>query len=805
MQINSNFSVSLISIIGLLFTATTSAQVWQTEGPQPLTGGQSEALNENQVGAVNAIAAHPTDADIIYIGGVNGGIWKTTNGTETNPDWVPLSDDQRSQSIYDLNFDPTDATSETLVAGIGATSSIAGLSGELSGILRTTDGGDTWTLLGNGITNSNISGVAPRGDIIVVTADDVGTTLDPNGAGFDCSGVGVFRSTDTGQSFTQITNGIGAGSIDALASDPSDNAVLYASLVANGCPDSVSGVYRSADTGESWVKVSGAAIDALLGGGLGTHVEMTVGTSNNVYVAIAPAGALGGLFRSDNGLAGTFVALDQPSTQEANLDDDGNPILDTVGIHPGGQAGIHMSIAADPTDTNIVYIAGDRQPGAFGDGAFGAPFPNSIGATNFSGRSFRLDASLPAGTQFTPLTHIGTASNTSTHADSRDMMFDANGDLLQSDDGGIYRRTSPQDATGDWFGMNTTLQTTEAHSADYDLNSDIVGGGFQDNSQGNQSATGNIQWDVRFSGDGGDYDVDNQSLEAVNQSIRYTSAQTLLAFVRDTVNADNSIASSIFPSLTPLNEAPGCATQFVHPVDINTQDATRLIFACGNGIYESFDQGDTINLLPAVDAAMMPVVVSPFGFGFEPIAAGAPGNAEQLYIADSMADTIYRRLAADTPLEPVFSDPEQSFPHSVVQDDQDASQAFFIDLFDGIFQTTDTGDTWTMNNGDLFTFDPGRIWSIEYASNPLGGADGLIVGTDRGIFIASESTGFTTWTLLGEGLPNVPVFALRYETELDQLVASTLGRGTFSLPDIFAPRLEEVFFVDGFESLPEPE
>ena len=62
-------------------------------------------------------------------------------------------------------------------------------------------------------------------------------------------------------------------------------------------------------------------------------------------------------------------------------------------------------------------------------------FPNSIGANNFSGRLFRCDASLATGSQCTPLTHIGTASNSSPHADSREMTFDAAGNLIETDDG----------------------------------------------------------------------------------------------------------------------------------------------------------------------------------------------------------------------------------------------------------------------------------------------------------------------------------------------------------------------------------
>src|SRR5205807_2369194 len=129
---------------------------------------------------------------------------------------------------------------------------------------------------------------------------------------------------------------------------------------------------------------------------------------------------------------------------------------------PGSQGGIHLALQADSRNANLVYIGGDRQP---------FPFPNSIGARDYSGRLFRGDASKPAGSQWVHLTHTsglgaaggGTASNSAPHADSRDMGLAANGVLIVSNDGGVYRRTSPQTNTGDWFSMNGNLQVTEFH------------------------------------------------------------------------------------------------------------------------------------------------------------------------------------------------------------------------------------------------------------------------------------------------------------------------------------------------------
>ena len=69
------------------------------------------------------------------------------------------------------------------------------------------------------------------------------------------------------------------------------------------------------------------------------------------------AGQLSGVFRSANG-GGNWTPMALPGTTE-NVK--GMPTF--FGIHPGQQGDIHLSLAADPTDPNIVYIGGDRQPG----------------------------------------------------------------------------------------------------------------------------------------------------------------------------------------------------------------------------------------------------------------------------------------------------------------------------------------------------------------------------------------------------------------------------------------------------------
>src|SRR5829696_6111349 len=89
-------------ILLLVAAATAAAQplVWVAQAPGPNTLGQVENIDEGEVvGAINAVAAHPTDARIVYVGAVNGGIWRTGNATAPQPTWVPQTDGQSTLSI----------------------------------------------------------------------------------------------------------------------------------------------------------------------------------------------------------------------------------------------------------------------------------------------------------------------------------------------------------------------------------------------------------------------------------------------------------------------------------------------------------------------------------------------------------------------------------------------------------------------------------------------------------------------------------------------------------------------------------
>jgi len=303
---------------------------------------------------------------------------------------------------------------------------------------------------------------------------------------------------------------------------------LYTHAGANG-------FYRSTDTGASWVKISTPAIDMLLN--RSSNIRFSIGAAGTLYAAICGAsGGLVGLVRSGNGGA-TWSTLDLPRTVEKRF---------AFGLHPGGQGAIHLAIAADRSNPDLVYIGGDRQPSFNeGTGENRATWPNSLGATDYTGRLFRIDASRPSGSQSTTLTHSGTASGSAPHADSRNMVIAANGMLLESCDGGVYRRTRPQAADGDWFSMNGDLQVTEFHSVAWDANCRTAIGGAQDTGTPQQTVQSAERWDSVSTGDGGVVAVDSTSTPGL--STRYSSYHGLIDLRRQVFNA-----AGVLQSRTPL-------------------------------------------------------------------------------------------------------------------------------------------------------------------------------------------------------------------------------------------------------------
>ncbi len=812
---------------------------WVDQGPAGVINGQVQNITPDRriSGATHVVVAHPTDANILYVGGVNGGIWKTTNATALNPTWTTNSDHLESLSINAMAFDPADVTHNTLVAGTGNLGSFGGLSGNLGLVYRTTDGGNTWTDPGsNGLKSFGgeaITSLATRGNVIVAASHSPG---------------GVFRSLDAGVNYTVVNHG-GVNQFDRVhdlvvdESDPTGQR-LYAAVEDEG-------IYRSNDFGVTWTLVTGAAInaemEALFTNTANNNIELTVHpTTGRIFAAILISGQPRGVFYSDNANTSTpsWTRMDLPilpvggGIPVANATN-ANPIVITssaahnlstghfvaingvVGntaangvfqvtvidatsfslngvagngayisggvltrvvtpnpsikdVDAGSQGRIHFSIVTDPTNHDIVYIGGDRQER-----------PSSVGDTVFGAAIFRGNVSVPRdptavpSPQWSHITHNivsfdpngGTANGTAPHADSREMVFDANGDLIETDDGGVYRRTNPRDKTGDWFSINGSLGATEMHDVAYDNISDTLFSGTQDNGTHFQTADGELTWDFFSGGDGGDVAIDDVTLAASGQSVRYSSSQNLGGFTRSTWNSAGTLVSRVGPSLTPRAGDAAMVPVFRTPFELNTIDPVRIVIQGGNATYESLDQGDSIAQVST-------------GFGNSSIFQNAVAyggrrsgvdNEDVLWVGSgnqvAVRQTGTGNVAATSNLPSGAGE-----IRDLAIDPDDWGTAFVIDS-NQVFTTTNVGAAWSDITGDLMTFAE-SLRSVVYIASDL--VDAVVVGTNRGVF-ASALTNLGDWIQVGAGLPNAIVYDMDYDATDDVLISGTMGRGAWKL------------------------
>jgi hypothetical protein len=91
-------------------------------------------------GRVTAVAVDPQNADTLYIGGAGGGVWKSIDGGKS---WSAITDNQPSLAVGCIAIDPLKP--QTIYVGTGEMNPIYSYYGV--GILKSTDGGSTWTHL----------------------------------------------------------------------------------------------------------------------------------------------------------------------------------------------------------------------------------------------------------------------------------------------------------------------------------------------------------------------------------------------------------------------------------------------------------------------------------------------------------------------------------------------------------------------------------------------------------------------------------------------------------------------------------
>jgi photosystem II stability/assembly factor-like uncharacterized protein len=750
---------------GLLVAAITALSVLVFLVPSSLAAqSQMEqataALEWRQIGPtimsgrVADLAVVESDPSIFYVGTATGGVWKTTNGGTTIE---PIFDDQPTASIGDVTVAPSNPN--VVWVGTGEPqnrqSSPWGM-----GVFRSTDAGRTWTHLGLENTHhiSRIQ-VHPRNpDVAYVAA--MGHLWGPNPER------GVYRTTDGGQTWDHVLFvDENTGTID-LAMDPNDPMTIFAAMYQRqrtlggfngGGPGS--GIYRTLDGGDSWEELT----DGLPAGDKGRiGLDIYRGDSNTVFAIVEadmrrPGQGFGGGGNAD-AQNGVYRSTDRGETWEHMSTTNNRPMY-------------YSQIRIDPNDPERIYLGG----------------ANGYRSSD-AGRTFTDD-----------MAH-------DVHSDHHAMWIDpANSDhVILAGDGGV---SVSWDRTDNWRQL-MNLPISQFYEIGVDNREPYhVCGGLQDNGSwcapsdtwSNQGIR-TRDWYNIGSGDGF-FTVmhptepivfaESQGGNIMRVNLETHETLRMRPIGRPAMNEDGE------------EEMPDFRFNWDSPIVLSSHDDETVYFA-GNVVFKTTDMGQSWqqisdDLTKNIDRDELyimgvkgsePMLSRNDGtstFGNLVSLAESPVDASVLYAGSDDGNVHVTRDGGATWTNVAGNMPglaDMTYITRIVASHADAGTVWAAgdnhrndDMNAYVWVSNDFGQSWRMITNGI----PDG-WSMNALAQHPRAANLLFAGNEIGVYFSIDAG--NSWNELRRNLPTVPVDDIKIQARENDLVLGTHGRGIWIMEDI---------------------
>ena len=658
--------------------ALEATDAWESIGPKNF-GGRTIAL-----------ALDPQNPNTVWAGSASGGLWKlnVTGPGDNDYIWSRIPTGFPVLGVGAIAVDPRD--SDTIYIGTGETYGYQWQDGEAwgsfwmrirgnygIGILKSEDGGRTW------FKSLDWTWAQQRGVMRFAFNSQNRDIL------FAGTTEGVFRTIDAGATWEHVLTEVMA--VD-LVVNPDNPDILFASCGNLGTPGH--GLYRSADGGDSWTKLTGGLPEFWQGK---AKLDIYQASPNVLYADIANYRERLGLFISEDS-GDTWTLLN--TLEDAD--------------YSTGQGYYSHFVRVNPVNRNRIFVAKVEYAGSV-DGGLNFVIPNS------SIYDFVTDPAVAHGDCHTFVNHP---------LDSDSFYMATDGGVHLTTDGGVTFRN-----------LNNNYITTQFYPgfASSPTDPGFAIGGMQDN--GTTFYNGTPDWRpwVTF-GDGG-----YNAIDPLNENIVFTSSQFLIIYRSTNRFADAENWSYATPRMVgnSLGYRHG-DSEFAAFVAPFVQAGHDLLYAATNYVYRSQDGGRTwshlngdqpLNGLPVVAMAVsaqnpdtvyaatapyLPDEIKPYVFmtgdggqTWQNITFNlpdryvvdlvvAPKNGNIVYAALSGFGTphLYRR-SGDASLWEDISRGLPDLPTSAVVVDPEDPKNIYAGNDLGVWVSTDYGSTWSSFSGSL--------------------------------------------------------------------------------------------------------
>lgn len=663
----------------------TSASQWITLGPNNI-GGRTIGF-----------AIDPTDTSVIWLGSASGGLWKSTTGGIGAAAWTLHPFNVQALGVSSIAINPTnhlemyagtgevysDSSYSQGIINIRATRGSYGM-----GLFKSTDGGNTWTQSINWTYQQNLG-----------IWDVVYNPLKPSTV-YVAATNGVWKTTNSGANWVQVLT---IPMVMSLVIHDVDTNILVCGVGNYG--STLHGIYRTTNSGGTWTDItSGLPAQTYQG-------RVTIATySNNNNTMFAH---ICDVYNS----IGIYVSTDAGMTwtQKSNTDE---------ASYQGWYA---KGLLAKPGNSNDLLTCG-----------------------------VDLYYSTNEGVSFNQLNNVNFNNNNYMHTDVHGLIANPeNANMIYIlTDGGLFRSNDFGNTYYECTGGYITSQSYIGSISSTDTT--IIISGLQDNYT--DGYVGNSNWGSIVGGDGCYNAIDH-----TNENVQYAAYQYLNVYA---TNNNWGGANQILNNTSVANDNYNYAA-FLAPYMLCYSN-TQYIYAGGEGLQLSTNGGNSFNFMgnnPVNPGTWIMCI------------AGSFTNTDSIYFCTAPDSTVPFKMFFSknegTSVTDITNGLPDRYPRKIAVNPSNSAEVYIV--FSGfgtghVFKSTNGGGAWT----DISTSLPDMPFET-VTVDPMF-PNHIFVGCDYGVFYSTDDG--TTWVSYDQGFPDATEVYDLLVSPLDHyLYAFTFGRG----------------------------